>query len=408
MKKDKFKVNLQMFASNPDFNKTKEDFRQEIQASLEKGDTEGFAQSFTNFVSDIEQKVMREAQNIVAFDDSHVLATRGVRQLTSREEAFYQKTIEAMQATNPDNSLKTLDVVMPETVIDSIFEDLRTEHELLNLIKFQNVTAVTKILLNTNARQLAKWGPLNSAITKELESSFKEIDMSQNKLSAFMFISQDMLDLGPVWIDRYVREVMYEALAIGLEQGIVDGTGVNMPIGMNRKVSEDQVVGEYPKKIALKVTALDPVAYGQILAGMTKTEKGNPRKISNLIMIVNPTDYFTKIMPATTIRSTDGTYVNNVLPYPTKVVQSVEVPEGEAVIGMADKYFMGLGLVKDGKIEHSDEYKFLEDYRTYKIRFLGHGQAKGETDFMLLDISELKPAIQTVKVESEAKAEATK
>lgn len=403
MKNNKFNLNLQMFGNNPDFKKTKEDFRQEIQESLEKGDTEAFAKSFTNFVADIEQSVMREAKNIVAIDDSHVLATRGVRQLTSKEEKFYQKTIEAMQSASPDNSLKTLDVVMPETVIDSIFEDLRTEHELLNLIQFQNVTAITKILLNTNARQLAQWGPLNSEITKELESSFKEIDMSQNKLSAFMFISQDMLDLGPVWIDRYVREVMYEALAIGLEKGIVDGTGADMPIGMNRKVSTEQVVGEYPKKDAIKVTSLDPIAYGEILSRMTKTEKGNPRKISNLIMVVNPTDYFTKIMPATTIRGADGTYVNNVLPYPTRVVQSVEVPEGEAIVGMADKYFMGLGLVKDGKIEHSDEYKFLEDYRTYKIRFLGHGQAKGETDFLLLDISDLKPAIHEVKVESDAK-----
>ena len=57
-----------------------------------------------------------------------------------------------------------------------------------------------------------------------------------------------------------------------------------------------------------------------------------------------------------------------------------------------------MGLVKDGKIEYSDEYKFLEDYRTYKIRFLGHGQAKDNKDFIVLDISDLKALIQKVKV----------
>ena len=218
-----------------------------------------------------------------------------------------------------------------------------------------------------------------------------------------MFVCQDMLDLGPVWLDRFVREVMYEALAFGLENAIITGTGKDMPIGMDRNISDDASVvgGAYPQKEAIKVTALDPVAYGQILSKMTTTEKGYPRKISNLILVVNPADYFEKVMPATTIRSADGTYVNNILPYPTRIIQSTEVEKGKAIIGMADKYFMGLGLVKDGKIEYSDEYKFLEDYRTYKIRFLGHGQAKGNNDFLLLDISGLEPAIQKVKVESE-------
>ena len=62
---------------------------------------------------------------------------------------------------------------------------------------------------------------------------------------------------------------------------------------------------------------------------------------------------------------------------------------------------MGMGLVKDGKIEYSDEYKFLEDYRTYKIRFLGEGRPKDNTAFKVLDISGLKPLTQKVEVVSD-------
>lgn len=400
-KRNKFKMNLQLHAmGNPDMEaKTKEEFREEIKQALESGDTEKFSQAFTNYMASIEEAVMREAQGAIAIDDSNILQTRGVRQLTSKEKDFYQKTIEAMQAA--PNSVNNLDVVMPETVIESVFEDLRADHELLSIIDFKNVTGLTRILVNTNAKQLAQWGPLNSEITKELESGFKDIQLGQNKLTAFMLVSQDMLDLGPIWIDRYVREVMYEALAFGLEYGMIQGTGKNMPIGMVRDLNGAVVEGVYPEKEAIKVTGLDPVNYGQLLANLSKTEKGNPRVVNNVIMIVNPTDYLTKIMPATTIRATDGTYVNNVLPYPTKIVQSTEIPEGKAVVGMADKYFMGIGLVEDGKIEYSDEYKFLEDYRTYKIRFLGHGQAKDNNAFMVVDISELKPAIHKVEVVQE-------
>lgn len=398
----KTKFDLQLFGGveNPDIiAKTKEEFRDDIRQALEEGDTEKFSQVFTDYMANIEQAVMREAQGVIAIEDSNILATRGARQLTSKEKEFYQKTIEAMQAA--PNSVNNLDVVMPETVINSVFEDLAVDHELLSVIDFKNVTGLTRILMNTNARQLAQWGPLNSEIVKELESGFKEIQLGQNKLSAYMLVSQDMLDLGPEWLDRYVREVMYEALAFGLENAIIQGTGKNMPIGMTRDLNGAVVDGEYPEKTAIKVTELDPASYGKLLANLSKTEKGNPRVVNNVIMIVNPTDYLTKIMPATTIRKPDGTYANNVLPYPTRIVQSMEMPEGKAVIGMADKYWMGMGLVKDGKIEYSDEYKFLEDYRTYKIRFLGHGQAKDNNSFIVADISELKPLINKVEVVQE-------
>ena len=386
--------------SNPDMKtKTKEEFRDKIKQALEEGDTEKFSQVFTDYMSSIEQTVMSEAKGAISIKDSDILQTRGVRQLTSSEKEFYQKTIEAMQAA--PNSINSLDVVMPETIINSVFEDLKVDHELLSVIDFRNVTGLTRFLINTNTRQLAQWGPLNSEIAKELESGFKDIQLGQNKLTAFMLVSQDMLNLGPVWLDRYVREVMYEALAFGLEYGMINGTGKNMPIGMVKDLNGAVVDGVYPDKTAIKVTTLDPISYGQLLSKLSKTEEGNPRVVKNVIMIVNPTDYLTKIMPATTIRAADGTYVNNVLPYPTKIVQSTEIAEGKAVIGMADKYFMGMGLVKDGKIEYSDEYKFLEDYRTYKIRFLGHGQAKDNNAFIVADISELKPAIHKVEVVQE-------
>lgn len=396
------RMNLQLFGvENPDLiAATKEEFRDKLKQSLESGDTEAFSETFVEFMSSIEQAVIREAKGIVAVHDSDILSARGVRQLTSKEREFYQKTIEAMQSAAPANSLNALDVVMPETVIDSVFEDLRTDHELLSYIDFQRVAGLIRFLLNTNVRQLAHWGPLNSEISKELESGFREISLEQNKLSAYMFVSQDMLDLGPEYLDRYVRAVLYEALAYGLEYGIVKGTGKHMPIGMTRQVGEGVTVtdGVYPEKDKIKIHDLDPVTYGDLLSKLAKNDKDQPRVVKDVIMVVNPVDYFKKIMPATTIRGADGRYVNDILPYPTRVLQSTEVDEGEAVLGLGKRYWMGMGLVKDGKIEHSDEYKFLEDYRTYKIRFLGHGEPKDNNSFVVLDISDLKPAIQKVEL----------
>ena len=67
-----------------------------------------------------------------------------------------------------------------------------------------------------------------------------------------------MLDLGPEWLDRYVRTILAEALANGLE-GIISGRGladqavnpddrIYEPIGMDRDLSVfDPATGYGPK-----------------------------------------------------------------------------------------------------------------------------------------------------------------
>lgn len=403
---NKFEMDLQLFGGipNPDLIEQKNnEIKQRLNQALKDGNEEDFAQAFTEFADGLQQSVIQEAQSLVANVDRQVLASRGVRQLTSEENNYYQKVIEAMRSPNPQQALTTLDVVMPTTTIDAVFEDLTVNHPLLSAIDFQNAGAVTEWLLNSNPRQLASWSPLCAEIVKELTSGFRKIDLQQNKLSAFIPVCKAMLDLGPVWLDRYVRTILAEALALGLEDGIINGRGQTLnlhePIGMRKDLSGsvNQDTG-YPDKEKVALTSLDPVAYGQLLAKLSKTENGNPRIVQNVILVVNPTDYLTKIMPATTPRATDGTYTRDVFPFPTTVVQSVVMEEGEAIIGLGKRYLMATGTGKSGKIEHSDEYRFLEDERVYLTKFYGHGQPKDNNSFILLDITNLKPTVQQVYV----------
>jgi hypothetical protein len=60
-------------------------------------------------------------------------------------------------------------------------------------------------------------------------------------------------------------------------------------------------------------------------------------------------------------------------------------------------YFMGIGGSKNGVIEYSDEYKFIEDQRVFKIKQYGTGRAFDNTSALFLDISGLEPAYITVR-----------
>lgn len=364
---------------------------------------EAYSQAFSELANSIQETVKAEYEQAIQSNDSAILAHRGLRQLTSEETKYYNALIEAMKQSNPKQALSNLDVVMPKTVIEDVFDDLKTEHPLLDAIDFQNAGAVTEWLLNANPDQLATWSPLCAEIVKELTSGFKKIDLQQNKLSAFIPVCKAMLDLGPVWMDRYVRTILSEALYLGLEDGILNGKGqtqnIHEPIGMRKdmKKAVDPDTG-YQDRDKVTMNSLDPVTYGQILAGLATTENGHPRVINNVLLVVNPVDYLTKIMPATTPRAADGRYSHNVFPFPTTVIQSARLEEGEAIMGLGKRYLMATGTGKSGKIEYSDEYHFLEDERVYLTKFYGHGQPKDNNSFILLDITNLKPIVQQVYV----------
>ena len=122
--------------------------------------------------------------------------------------------------------------------------------------------------MNTNGYQQAAWGQLCDEIVQELTSGFKEVDTSLLKLSAFMPVCKAMLELGPEWLDSFVRQVLYEAYANGLEAGFVAGSGNGQPIGMNRQVGDNVTVtgGVYPVKSPISVPDLSPNTVGNLLA----------------------------------------------------------------------------------------------------------------------------------------------
>lgn len=383
-------------------NKAREQFSADFMQSVKDGDEAKMADAIAEFSQQLQDAMMQEANDASA--DNAALAARGVRVLTSKEKKYYEALIKAMESgSNIHQAITNLDVAMPDTVIDAVLDDIQSEFPLLDAIDFRNTTAITKWFYNKQGVQQAAWGALDSAITKELSGSIGDMNLTQCKLTAYMVISKDFLKLGPAWLDRYVRAILSEANGLALEMAVVDGDGQNSPIGMSRDLSKGNTnagVTTYSRKTATKVTVLDPATYGGILAKLTKTPSGRQRKVREVIMVVNPEDYLTKVMPATTIMTPQGTYVSDVLPFPTRVIQSVGVEAGHAVVGLAKRYFLGLGTSKSGLIDYSDHAQFLEDNRVYTSHLYGNGMPLDNAAFEYLDISGLKPPVMKVQNET--------
>lgn len=398
--------------SNDIINQAREQYRQQMQQAVRDNDAEAFATALDGMCQQIGAGIRQEYdarfQQMQADMDSSALAARGIRQLTSEERNYYTKLAQAMQAADPRQAVAGMSEILPRTVIESVFEELQTEHPLLSQIDFIPSYGAVELLVSEDGYQQAVWGDLTAEIVAELASGFKKISTTLLKLSAFMLICRSMLDLGPEWLDRYVRECLYEALANGLEAGIIDGDGKKQPVGMTRQVGDGVAIvdGVYPKKEKIPVESLDAVTVGELLSRLAETPNGKFRRVRNVLLLVNPVDHMQKVMPATTVMGPDGTYRNDVMPYPMSVIPSPSVAKGEAVFGLGKCYLAAAGTAKKGKIEYSDHYHFLEDERAYLIKVYANGQPRDNNSFLVLDISKLKPAAWKVELVPAEAAEA--
>lgn len=367
----------------------KEDIKERALKAIEEGKTEEQAEVMQEWMEmvaeEVAQKVTKEQATIN--NDTIILTNRGAKQLTSEEVKYFEKVAEAMKQNNVKQALTDLDVPMPKTTINRVFEDLEEAHPLLKKIKITNVTGITEVIKRTGDVELAWWGTLCAEIEKELSGGFAKESSTLYKLSAFLPICKAYLTLGPAWLETYIRTLLTESMSKGLVKAIVTGTGVNQPYGMDRDLEAAVTPGQpVPRKEAIEVENFEPATLGAVIAQLTN---GGKRVVTKVTLIVNPVDYWTKVFPITTTKNSLGQYIPNQFPFPVDIVQEPSVASGDAIIGLPEKYDLGVGMGQ--KIEYSDEFKFLDDERVYLAKMYANGKAIDNKSFLLLDISKIAP-----------------
>nr|DAZ35944.1 MAG TPA: major capsid protein [Caudoviricetes sp.] len=371
-----------------------------LQLAMESNDKEKVKEAWEEFHQSIVDMVMQDYEETRGNDE--ILMQRGYRVLTKEEKEYYEKLIEVGKMPAKQAVTVTMPI-MPETVIEDVYKELTEEHPILSQITFTNVKFLTHWIMNDHTADTAVWGEIDDEIAKEISSSFKEVQITQCKLSAFAMIGLGTLELGPTFLDGYIRTFLKDALAAGLAKGIVTGDGNKCPIGLDRDIHEGVSVSgnAYPRKTKVKVKSFMPKEYGAILAKMATTEKGRKRKFDKVTLVCNMTDYLTKVMPATTVLNGMGGFTNNLFPFPTETVVENTLSDGEAIVFLPKEYFLGVSQGKEGAITYSDEFKFLDEKRVYKIKMYAMGKAYDNTCAVLLDISGLDPAYITVMQKNE-------
>lgn len=311
--------------------------------------------------------------------DQATLNARGVRTLTTAEKKFYNAAIEV-------ESFDGVAALVPPTVFDRIFEDLATEHPLLSRINMQTTGAATMWVTRKEGATTAYWGDVCDEIKEMVDNGFETVDMGMQKLSGFLVVCKAMFELGPEWLDRYVRTLLTEIMASELESVAVNGDGNKKPIGMMRDLDGAVSGGVYPEKATVALPDFSPATIGELI--LAPTTKGGTRTYTGVTLIVNPLDYASKFFAIGAKQKDDGTWTFNNFAVPgLEVIQVPAVPIGKVIAGKPKDYFMGVG--SQAKLESTDVLRMIEDQRLYLVRQLINGRPLDNEAFTVFDIADM-------------------
>ncbi|HDT8646521.1 TPA: phage major capsid protein [Listeria monocytogenes] len=336
--------------------------------------------------ADIMDQAKKEARQEA---DQYISASRTDKNITNEEIKFFNDI-------NKEVGYKE-ETLLPQTVVDEIFEDLTTEHPFLESIGMRTTGLRTKFL-KSETSGLAVWGKIFGEIKGQLDATFSEEESIQNKLTAFVVVPKDLENFGPVWVKRFVVTQIEEAFAVALESAFIIGDGKDKPVGLTRKVGKgtNVVDGVYPEKVASgtltfassKVTVnelTDVYKYHSV------KENGKPLNVAGEVtLLVNPTDAWDVKKQYTSLNA-NGVYVT-ALPYNLNIIESLFVPEKKAISYVAKRYDALVGGALN--ISTFDQTLAFEDLNLYAAKQFAYGKAKDEKAAAVWTLN-IKPTDQT-------------
>lgn len=341
--------------------------------ATDKEAQEAFAEYMNAYTEDLTNSLREDIRN--EKNNNAVLNRRGINALTTEEKKFYNALV-SEDHVNTDTNWKDGEL-LPETVIDRIFEDIETEHPLLKHITIQRTGLRARVIRSVPEGQVA-WGPIFSEIKSQLEASFFEQDVTLGKATAFVVVPKDLKDAGVQWVDRYVRAQIKEAFAVAIEKTAIQGLGAakNQPVGLmneinrtNGAVSEKASAGTLT--LADAQTSIKEI--GNVIKNLSIKEyydkDGNVKRskgasvLNNVVIVLNPADYiYTGIA---FMQLHNGQFVSPV-PFNVTFEQSEFVPQGKAVAFDKTRYNFYAG--SEVIVREFDQTLALEDMDLYTAK----------------------------------------
>ena len=330
----------------------------------------------TAIAEDAGKQVRAEYDELKNVTDNRVLEARGITTLTAEETKFYN---EAVKTGGFDS-----EVVWPETILERVFENLQKDHPILSIINFTPTVGRVKVI-RARRTGVAVFGPLHKDLEGQLDSKFGASEFVQLALTAFFLVSNDTLDLGPRWIDRFINLSLTEAVRDIWAEKIITGTGNDEPIGLLKDLDGAVTAGVYPDKATAGtltfgkdkiVTEVASVMkkLSKFTYKVDKTDEGEVKYRSvagKVFLIVNPVNYW-DIVSRITFANLNNIY-GSAMPFidVKNIIESVDVPENKLIAFVEGEYDATQSRAE--KVSVYKETFAMKRATLYAVDMLGNG-----------------------------------
>lgn len=330
----------------------------------------------TAIAEDAGKQVRAEYDELKNVTDNRVLEARGIPTLTAEETKFYN---EAVKTGGFDS-----EVVWPETILERVFENLQKDHPILSIINFTPTVGRVKVI-RARRTGVAVFGPLHKDLEGQLDSKFGASEFVQLALTAFFLVSNDTLDLGPRWIDRFINLSLTEAVRDIWAEKIIAGTGNDEPIGLLKDLDGAVTAGVYPDKAtAGTLTFGKDKIVTEVAAVMKKLSKFTYKVdkkdegefkyrsvAGKVFLIVNPVNYW-DIVSRITFANLNNIY-GSAMPFidVKNIIESVDVPENKLIAFVEGEYDATQSRAE--KVSVYKETFAMKRATLYAVDMLGNG-----------------------------------
>lgn len=263
-----------------------------------------------------------------------------------------------------ETTLTKKELLIPEEVFTFINQEVLNYGEVINLVHRINLKGKGRIVFNAGTPTL-QWTEACESLQEATLGEFKQIELDNFKLGGYVFLCKAFVEDAIISIADYIIKEFAYAIAVSLDNAIINGTGTKQPEGITKVVTDSKKV-----KNILGVLGL--------VGDLNERAK-------NITLVTNRKTYYQYILPETYGKDSNGKIVyglGQTLPDGTKIVISNAVKDKQFIVG---DFYAGykLGIRKEMTFDSTDQVRWIEEQIGYKTSGRYDGKVADKTYFAL-------------------------
>lgn len=302
----------------------------------------------------------------------------GLRTLSKEENEFYD-LLKSKQAITADQ----IDII-PTSIVDNTMNEVKKKSNILSLVRF--APANVKKWLSASKTGTYSWTSLTDSLGETLSATITSLNIELGKLSVVLVIPKAIRDLSNEYVDKYLTAILEETFNDGFEYGFIQGTGVDMPIGIMKEVDKNSTIeGHTTEKADKKLVVCTGFSPKALAPARKVLAHGGLRIVPELHLLCNPLDRIEYVDPALLKCNDAGVYVQ-VSPIKIVIHECINVPEGKGIFTIPDAYDMGYSGLQ---VKEYTETKALDDADLIVAKAYANGRAVDNDTAVVFDITKL-------------------